>query len=184
MQDMMLSIFILSIAFSNLIGGSLFQSLLISFTISVLCFFIHEMAHRTSAKYFGFSAKYVAWPLGLFFALVSSFFGFIFAAPGAVRISPYSEKFAFVVRPMTKKEYGIISASGPISNILIGIIFLFIYSLYPLGLFILISKFSFWLSFFNLLPIPPLDGIKVFLWDYKVYLLLFSISFLGFVFLG
>jgi Zn-dependent protease len=38
-----------------------------------------------------------------------------------------------------------------------------------------------WLAFFNLLPLPPLDGSKVIVWKWQVWLLLIGIaSFLVF----
>ncbi len=175
-RDLLISIIVLSIALTNISG---FDA--VSFGTSVLtvifCFLVHELAHRNVAKYYGFSARYVAWPIGLGIALLSSFFGFIFAAPGAVYISPYSERFAFQLRPMTRKESGIISLAGPLSNLIVGALMLLVYFHTHFFVFLRIAKFSFWLAFFNLLPIPPLDGSKVLIWNPLIWLLALLCSF-------
>ena len=60
-----------------------------------------------------------------------------------------------------------VSLAGPLSNLLIGIFFAIFCRLLPKGsglfpFFYLISIYNFILAFFNLLPIPPLDGFHVF----------------------
>jgi len=45
-------------------------------------FILHEMAHKFVALHFGYLAEYQANMTGLFLAVVLSFVGFIFAAPG------------------------------------------------------------------------------------------------------
>ncbi|MHB8561334.1 MAG: hypothetical protein ACYDAP_09290, partial [Thermoplasmataceae archaeon] len=49
-------------------------------------FFLHEMAHRYVARSYGGIAFFKIWSFGIVFAFITSFFGFIFAAPGAVNI--------------------------------------------------------------------------------------------------
>ena len=178
-RDIVLSVGVLTIAFSNLIHASIFTSLLASFMAVIFCFFTHELAHRGLAKYYGFSARYVAWSFGLFLALITSFFGFLFAAPGAVQISPYSEKFAFEVRPMTKREYGIIAFSGPAANIIGGICFALLWYFTGLWIFKIVAELSFWLAFFNLLPLPPLDGSKVLIWNPLIEIIGLVFSFIA-----
>lgn len=134
-------------------------------------FFGHEIAHKYTAMRYGYWSVYRMWPLGLLIALL---FGVIssgrvlFAAPGAVMIlTPY----------ITRKENGLISLAGPLANIAIAIAF------YPLiyvgGLIGLMGSFgvfvNLWLAFFNLLPIPPLDGSKLVQWNSMVWIGLESI---------
>ncbi len=58
-----------------------------------------------------------------------------------------------------------VGLSGPLSNIVLGIIFAFFYKFFPSGIFseyLKVGSFiNFILAFFNLIPIPPLDGSRV-----------------------
>jgi len=180
-RDLLISIIALSLAFSqfNL------DALPVTILIIVLAFAFHELAHKFVAQKYGCFAEFRMWPLGIALALLSSFTGIIFAAPGATYISPYTKKkFAFSVVHLTKKEYGKISLAGPLTNITVGIIALILLFAYPLDLFSTLSSISFFLAFFNLLPIFPLDGSKVIAWDKKIWLTVFAISLLGVIFLS
>jgi len=125
-------------------------------------FIFHELAHRTVARYFGAYSEFRAWFEGLIFALILKvLFGFTIIAPGAVYIfKDY----------LTSEENGIIALSGPLSNIMLAIIF-YILSTFvsPFSLLFWIFKngafINLYLAVFNLLPIPPLDGSKVISWN-------------------
>ncbi|MCM8785951.1 MAG: site-2 protease family protein [Candidatus Omnitrophica bacterium] len=58
-----------------------------------------------------------------------------------------------------------VGISGPLSNIFLGISFAFLYKLFPsslIGVYLKMGSYiNFILAFFNLLPIPPLDGSRV-----------------------
>jgi len=131
----------------------------------------HELAHRHVSRSYGCHAEFRLWPLGLamavIFALVSGG-RMIFAAPGAVYIVPRSLGFGYEI---TKRENGLISLSGPLTNILVGLGFLV---LAGFGGFLgLVGStgfmVNFWLAAFNLLPFGMLDGQKVFSWSPVVW---------------
>ena len=179
-RDLTISVIVLALAFSSFHLNE-FPTMLL---IIVLVFVFHELAHKYVAQKYGCFAEYRIWPLGLALSLISSFTGVIFAAPGAVYISPYKhKKFAFSIAHLTEKEYGKISLSGPFTNIVVGLASLALLFLYPLELFSTISQISFFLAFFNLLPIFPLDGSKVFYWDKKIWLVSFIIPLIALIFL-
>lgn len=132
----------------------------------VIGFFLHEFAHKSVAMRFGYWAVYRMWTFGLLFALVmglASSGRFLFAAPGAVVIlTPYA----------SPREAGLISVAGPLTNLIVGACFLPLAFLGggllgPVGS--MGAWINFWLAFFNLFPIPPLDGSKIFYWDAKVW---------------
>ncbi|MBU3957473.1 MAG: metalloprotease, partial [Nanoarchaeota archaeon] len=135
------------------------------------------------AQHFGYFAEYRMWPQGLLLALVSSFFGFIFAAPGAVYISSVRKKFAFHAARITERENGIISLGGPAVNIALGFAMFASAFFAPAfaGLFFTAAKISFWLALFNMIPFPPLDGSKIFAWSKPLWILAAMAAVAGFL---
>ena len=133
-----------------------------------LGFIIHELAHKYVAIHYGAHAEYRAWTLGLFLALAMAFLtqgSFVFAAPGAV----------YIFGRVSREQNGIISLAGPLTNFALAIIFLL------LSAFTGISKefvatgalVNVMLGAFNMLPIPPFDGSKIFAWNKVVWGTLF-----------
>ncbi|RBQ24222.1 hypothetical protein ALNOE001_03350 [Candidatus Methanobinarius endosymbioticus] len=190
-RDLFISFLIISLAFSLLYSGLKYVNLINILPMIMvgvgLGFILHEVAHKLTAMRYGYWAEYKTWTPGLFIALISSLFGFIFAAPGAVHI--YGQY-------MTDKEDGIISISGPITNIVSSLIFLAgaltLVGMYPTVVNPLIGV-PYWISIlfttcslgfsinaflalFNLLPISILDGAKIFRWDPLIWLVTFGVS--------
>lgn len=179
-RDIILATAVLSFAFGGL--SRFFEAL---FAVGI-AFIAHELiGHKLVAQKFGAEAEFKAWPLGLLLALVTSFFGFIFAAPGAVYISPVIKgKFAFTLHRLTEKEYGIVSLAGPAVNIILGALFFFAGNYYQLGLLLFAARISFFLGLFNLIPIDPLDGAKVMRWSMPIWLVSILLAGAGYVLLG
>ncbi|MEM3226631.1 MAG: site-2 protease family protein, partial [Thermoplasmata archaeon] len=69
-----------------------------------------------------------------------------------------------------------ISAAGPIYNLFVGILFLLLSLVGVLHFLIFVAVINFWLGFFNLLPIPPLDGSKIYKWNLPLYIILMIVS--------
>ncbi|MFQ6020692.1 MAG: site-2 protease family protein [Candidatus Aenigmatarchaeota archaeon] len=179
-RDLVISIVVLALIFS----GFVLENFLEYLFIIIAVFASHEIiGHKIVAQKYGCSAEYRMWPMGLLLGVITGFLGgIIFAAPGAVYISPIVRKgFAFRVAHLTKKEYGIISLAGPAVNIAIGIILLITNLFYPLGLLTITAKISFFLAFFNLIPILPLDGGKIFRWNKYIWFIAIVLAFIGFI---
>ncbi|NPA75877.1 MAG: site-2 protease family protein [Euryarchaeota archaeon] len=174
--DIIIAVGALIFAMSLIMGGSHFVSYLPVATLAVLTgFFIHEMAHKYMAFYYGFIAAFQAWYTGLFIAIVSAFVGFLFAAPGAVVV--------YGMPP--KRENGIISAAGPTMNLILGFSLFAASFFVPLsvaGVLFYVAYFNFFLAFFNLLPIGPMDGTKIIRWNIGVYFGLLIPSIFGVAF--
>jgi Zn-dependent proteases len=134
-----------------------------SLVIVSVCFLLHEFGHKFVAQKYGAWAEYRMFPQGLGLCLLFSFFGFLFAAPGAVYIRGY----------ITDEMNGKISIAGPAVNIGISTVALILCLIIGKGLsadiFFLLAYMNAFLAVFNLLPIPPLDGSKVLKWDPAVY---------------
>ena len=189
-RDLIISFIVIALGFTILYSNGDYSNIGLVFPIVMIGvgagFIFHELGHKFVAMHYGYYAEYELWPTGLIIALVSSFFGFIFAAPGAVVI--YSNG-------MEKKTNGIISIAGPIVNIILGLIFFLI--LGSLGNFVytetgaivylicvLGTRINFFLAAFNLLPIPPLDGSKVMAWSVPIWLITFAIAAILVLFFG
>lgn len=130
----------------------------------------HESAHAIVANIFGDETakksgrisldpiKHVD-PLGLLMLL---FFKIGWAKPVPVSLEKLKYKKISMI---------LVSLSGPISNIILGVLFYYIYKLEAiyfniLGLNLVLKNIflvNLWFASFNLLPIPPLDGSKIFI---------------------
>ena len=189
-RDLIISFIVIALGFTILYSHGDYSNITLIFPVVMIGvgagFIFHELGHKFVAMHYGYYAEYELWPTGLFVALISSFFGFIFAAPGAVVI--YSQG-------MDEKTNGLISIAGPLVNIALGLIFLFI--LQSLGDFIytdtgamvylicvLGTRINFFLAAFNLLPLPPLDGSKVLSWSVPIWAVTFAIAAILALFFG
>jgi Zn-dependent protease len=162
--------------------------MLLYFGISLITvgigFILHEMAHKFTAIHYGYWAEFRKDNIMLLMAvLLAALVGVVFAAPGATVI--YSNTGDG--RVMTREQNGIISASGPVVNLLLCVPFLVlvflggtsadssIYLLRVIGVFGI--QINAMIAAFNLLPISILDGRKVFAWNIPVFLVLAVAAF-------
>lgn len=184
---------------SQAVGGNFTgingQMLLIAFVASLiivgLSFVLHEMAHKFTAIKYGYWAEFrKSNPMLVISVCVAVLLGVVFAAPGATMINTAG-------RQMSKKESGIISAAGPLTNIVLLVVFAALmiagFSLgvgdinglsnsFTLAGFLFNLGYSGWLvnamlAFFNMLPVGPLDGKKILRWNPVVFLIVIALSF-------
>jgi Zn-dependent protease len=185
--EIIISVLAISFAFTILFAGlgSVFTApfefglfMLTSVVTVGAGFVLHEMGHKIAAIYYGAYARFQMWVQGLVFMIITSLLGVLFAAPGAVYI--YAPNIG-------KRENGLISLSGPFVNFLIMLVFFamsfvmplylggyFSFNLKPLVQILGIDRFEVWrfgayinfiLCMFNMLPVFPLDGSKIFGWS-------------------
>lgn len=195
-KDLVVSALVISLAFGIAMSQGIFSlvrnpvMLLPAFVLSLvtvsIAFIFHELGHRTLARHFGLYAEYRKWNQGLYLALLFSLFGFVFAAPGAVHIHPRADLWGRVKR-ISQKVNGLVSSFGPVTNIILALIFVILGILFPalnnIALFgIQLSFITYgvfinsWLALFNLIPFGPLDGRKVFGWRKDVWIVLLVIA--------
>lgn len=163
-RDIIISLLVISLAFDYILTGQNLNATISSFWYMVVVvgfgFVLHELAHKFTAIRYGYWAEYKMWFQGLILALITSYFGFVFAAPGAVYIHGYN------IKP---SENGKISLAGPVTNIILAVLFLMampIASQYGLlSVAILGATVNSFLAVFNLIPLVVLDGAKVFRWN-------------------
>ena len=147
--------------------------LLVSLFSIVLAFSAHEGAHRFMAIRLGAIAFFKKWNLGLLLIIVSSLVGSLFATAGAVQFTGITDE----------SKIGKSALAGPATNLIIGTS---VYGIYLLGgfssislvgfLLINIFRINLWLGLFNMIPIPPIDGSKVFRWDLKIFVIVIVIA--------
>jgi len=158
------------------------EALPVTLFVVVVVFASHEiLGHKLFAQHYGFDAEYRMWKGGILLGLMmAALGGFVFAAPGAVMISPISRKFAFSVGRMSRDQYGIVSAAGPVVNIIIGFLLFGVLFYYPHEILALGARVSFFLALFNMIPFGPLDGEKVMKWNWKAWGLITLIALTGY----
>ncbi|MCL5419495.1 MAG: site-2 protease family protein [Candidatus Marsarchaeota archaeon] len=158
-----------------------------------LSFILHELMHKFTAQRFGAIAAFMRSQMGTVITVITAMFGFLIGIPGATVI--YTSSF-------TKREEGIVSLAGPLTNFAVFLAFFTIgIILYPGFIHNITSTLSqhyldnsylhnainftlfisILLAFFNMLPIYPLDGSKILKWNPLYYAALIAAIFLLFI---
>lgn len=132
-------------------------------------FLLHELAHKWLAQSYGYWAEFRSDDKMLLLALLMSFFGFVFAAPGGV-----------LMPRMGLKKEGIIALAGPMSNVFLALTFLTGNFLYSSQFFFYGMYINSFLAIFNLIPFPGFDGSKVIIWNKIVWVISLFIAGLTF----
>jgi len=158
--EISIAVFILTIIFS--FEGLYFNSNLlgISFLAVITAFLLHELAHKFAAIKLGYNARFRLYTPSTLLSLILVFTGVKVAALGWVEILPYKFKDWLYRRlKFSVEEIGKIALAGPLTNIILA----YLFSLFG---FYFLKTVNAWIAFFNLLPIPPLDGSKVLHWKF------------------
>ncbi len=162
------------------IGPSLVAQYLMYVFIVFFAFIPHELAHKFVSMRYGCVSVYQMWPRGLKFAMLLAIITngtFVIAAPGAVMIyTSYRSMFGIHQVHITPKQNAYISLAGPVTNIIVAMLAIPLIPVFPLALGV--AYVCSFLAFFNMLPIPPLDGSKVFAWNKSVWLAVTMVAYL------
>lgn len=179
-RDLLIAWVAIAVAFSLLyVRGSINPgAFVLFFAISLLTvgvgFVLHELAHKFAAMHFGYWAEFQKDNTMLVVAVIlAALAGVVFAAPGAT----------VIYGSTTRRENGIISAAGPVTNLVLCAVFfgLFLaggivgeYILLLVGL--MGVQINAMIATFNMLPVSVLDGRKVLAWNPAVFAVLFVAS--------
>jgi Zn-dependent proteases len=174
-NDLLVAMLGLSVAFTILFyrddffSSNFAMNMVLWFALAVALvstsFIFHELAHKVVAQKYGAWAEFRVNPMGVLMAMIVALFGFLFAAPGAV----------YIRGMIDRRMNGHISAAGPLVNLIIGGSALAV-ALLTSGMIstimMLFATLNAFLAIFNLLPIPPLDGSKIYPWNMPVYVIM------------
>ena len=163
-KDLLKAWLAISLAFGIILFST--EGYLSAFIISAIAvgfgFLLHELGHKVVAQHYHLFAEFRSFDKMLILAILMSFLGFVFAAPGAVMI--HGRYF------LDYKKNGKISLAGPLVNLILAIIFLILISL---NIFPLLSSYGFmintWIALFNMIPIGNFDGKKILTWNKFIY---------------
>ncbi|MFH1916589.1 MAG: metalloprotease [Nanoarchaeota archaeon] len=175
----------ISIAFGIVIAESpTTEGLLLSMALAAVTvgigFLFHELSHKFFAQRYRCLAEFRAnFPM-IIFAVIISFAGFVFAAPGAVMI----------FGRISKRQHGVIAMAGPLANVVLALLFMLPYLLIPSGMGHLVGLYGFrinaFLALFNLIPFGIFDGATVLKWNKGVFagliIIAGAVTFLSYVF--
>lgn len=151
--------------------------IIISLTILIFSAILHEIAHGYVADRLGDPTARLAGRLTLnpvkhidpymsillpLLLLISSRGQFAFGGAKPVPVDTFNLKEG-------RKDMALVSLAGPLTNILIAVLFAGIIHTLRLSenfntiyiIFRIIVNLNIWLAVFNLIPIPPLDGSKI-----------------------
>ena len=176
LRDIVKAWIAVSIAFAVVMSSSILSPdfytkfIVASLTVGI-GFLLHEMGHKITAQRYGCFAEFRSFDNMLILAIAMSFFGFIFAAPGAVMISGH----------VNKRRTGIISAAGPVVNLVLASGFLALSFMQLPSLFEALAYYGFvinsWLALFNMIPFWLFDGYKILKWSKLAYGSLVAVAF-------
>jgi len=178
--------------FSLAVGLTNYFLAVIIATIGVL---IHEAGHRLYAIKFGFRAETKLWWYGLVIGMI-----LVILSNGKLKFFAASGVFIHVlgVHRLGHFRYGpnifafcMVALSGPLLNIFFATFLKTIDVWFGVGLtaipfFQNLFLFNWIYAVCNLLPIPPLDGSRIFFWSRLFYVFLFGTigGYLVLVFIG
>lgn len=157
--------------------------------LMALCVAVHHLAQKLVALRYGYAAEITIWWYGLLGGLLLVIFtnGWlkVFAATGMFLSAIPTLRLGYKKPGVNVKQLGICALAGPVANALLGIIGKLFASATGLSPTAGDAFFAFNMLYaaYSLLPIPPLDGSRVFFFSRLTYVFVFC-SVIGYVLLA
>lgn len=149
-------------------------AIFLSAGLFAMSFLLHELSHKFTAQKNGLWAEFRMTTFGAILTIFSIFSPFKIIAPGAVTISGYANESVF----------GRVAVAGPITNVLLGGLMAIISITMPFfsnisvlkSIVVSTASMNGFLAVFNLMPFGILDGRKVFVWNKRIWIIVFAMS--------
>jgi hypothetical protein len=153
-------------------------SSLIIVSLSIL---IHLLAQRITGLSIGYLTEYKIWSFGLLFAIIVAFVsnGVVWLLiPGGIIIHHLAgHRIGFARYGLNYLGIGMIALWGSVASIFLAIFFKIVYAVFPLAILHKAMIFNIALAVYTMLPIPPLNGSRLFFGSRMIYI--FSIASIG-----
>jgi len=142
-------------------------------TLSIL---FYNTAQRIIGLNLGYKVEYQFWSFGIFIALILAFISTALGKtlwvliPGGILIHHIGKhRLGFFRYGLNYFGLGMIALSGPVASIVLAIIFKIISGFISTPLITKLIHFNLIFAVWQILPIPPLDGSKLFFGSRMVY---------------
>ena len=141
-------------------------NLLNAFLITLLAMLVHVSAQKIYALELGYSVEYEMWIFGLILAflltiLTNGYFFFI-AVGGFYLHFLKGHRLGYFRYGLNYFTLGLIAFMGPLANILLALLFRYLSFMSSSPLIHEAVLINIYFALFSLIPIPPLDGAKIF----------------------
>ena len=148
-------------------------NLIIAILITAISLFIHESAHRMSSLYVGLRAEYKPWTFGLIFGLIIAFLsngkiwillpgGFVVHHLPGHRIGWWRYDIAYVT-------LGMLALWGTLTTLFFALLLKVLNNLVSNPIFEKAILLNIALVIYTMLPLPPLNGSKLFYGSRMIY---------------
>lgn len=152
-------------------------NLLIALVITTVTFFIRESARRIGALAVGYRAEYKVWFWGLLVGLVAVFLSRGYAwllLPGGIFLHHMAgHRLGHFRYDLNFFGLGMVAIIAPLANIVFAILLKIINVYVQSDILLKAIHLNLLLAVFSILPIPPMDGSKMFFGSRLIYSFVF-----------
>ncbi|MEM2121604.1 MAG: hypothetical protein QXU20_03035 [Candidatus Woesearchaeota archaeon] len=143
------------------------------FLIVSLALLIRILAQKIYALHIGFNAEYTMWFYGLLFCLMLTFLSrgylfFIVAGSFVVHFMP-GHRLGYFRYGLNYFAMGLVALMGPLANVLLALVLKILQPYAISGLVPTAILVNIYFALFNMIPVPPLDGSKIFFASRPLY---------------
>ncbi|MBT5023396.1 hypothetical protein HOK51_10910 [Candidatus Woesearchaeota archaeon] len=149
------------------------SNLVLAIILTTITMLARVYAQKISALLIGYKVEYKHWTLGLVVCLVLAFVsnGYLrlFAVGGILFHHLQIHRLGRYRYSPENSTFGWIATSGTAANIFLAIISKALHLISGSEFFYKLMLLNIWIAIFSLIPIPPLDGVRLFFGSKNIY---------------
>ncbi len=142
------------------------RNLFNAFLITLLAILVHVSAQKIYALDLGYQAEYEIWTFGLvlafILALLTNGILFFIAVGGFYLHFLEGHRLGYFRYELNYFGMGMVAFMGPLANIILAMLFRYLSFISPSPLVSKAVLINIYFALFSMIPIPPLDGSKIF----------------------